>query len=37
MIEGIIVANELSNVDADRVRTALWLAVDAPFEVAAAA
>jgi hypothetical protein len=37
MIEGIIVANELGGVEADRVRTALWLAVDAPMEITAAA
>lgn len=37
MIEGIVVANELGGVEADRIRTALWLAVDSPVEVAAAA
>lgn len=37
MIEGIVVANDLSSVDADRVRTALWLAVDSPVELSAAA
>lgn len=30
MIEGIIVANQLSAERADTVRTALWLAVEAP-------
>jgi len=28
MIEGVIVANELSGRPADRCRSALWLAVD---------
>lgn len=36
MIEGIVVANELVGVQADQVRTALWLAV-APPEVEMAA
>ena len=36
MIEGIIVANGLSGARADRVRSALWLAVDDPGGAAAA-
>ena len=36
MIEGIVVANGLSGTRADRVRSALWLAVDDPGGVAAA-
>lgn len=30
MIDGVIVANQISGLEADRARTALWLAVDAP-------
>ncbi|MFT7475076.1 MAG: hypothetical protein ACI81L_002008 [Verrucomicrobiales bacterium] len=37
MIDGVVLANQLSGVEADQVRTALWLAVDTPVEVAAAA
>ena len=36
MIEGIVVANRLQGVRADRVRAALWLAVDNSGELAAA-
>jgi hypothetical protein len=36
MIEGTLVANDLSGAVADKVRMALWLAVDTP-QVAAAA
>ena len=36
MIEGIIVANGLTGAKADRVRSALWLAVDDPTGVEAA-
>jgi len=36
MIEGVVVANELVGIRADRVRAALWLAVDDPAEVRAA-
>jgi hypothetical protein len=36
MIEGIVVANGLSGVKADRARAALWLAVDDSGELAAA-
>ncbi len=35
MIEGIVVANDLSGVRADQIRSALWLAVDAPVADAA--
>lgn len=28
MVEGVVAANDLSGVDADRVRTELWQAVD---------
>lgn len=34
MIEGIVVVNGLSGAKADRVRAALWLAVDDPGTVA---
>jgi len=37
MIEGITVANALSGIEADRVRAALWLAVDIPPEFAVSA
>ncbi len=38
MIEGIIVANGVSGLEADRARTALWLAVASPeADLAAAA
>jgi len=33
MIEGIVVANRLEGVKADRARAALWLAVDASGEL----
>ncbi len=36
MIEGVLVANELSGARADHVRSALWLAVDDPTGVEAA-
>jgi hypothetical protein len=36
MVEGIVVANGLSGARADRVRAALWLAVDDPNQSAAA-
>jgi len=36
MIEGVVVANELTGLRADRVRAALWLAVDDPAEARAA-
>lgn len=34
MVEGIIVANGLTGARADRVRAALWLAVDDPGQIA---
>lgn len=37
MIEGIIVANEVAGLEADQVRAALWLAVDASTELPVAA
>ncbi len=37
MIEGILVANNASGVQADRIRAALWLAVVAPEVVEAEA
>jgi len=37
MIEGIAIANELSGIEADRIRAALWLAVDSPNEFTASA
>ncbi len=36
MIEGVVVANELSGMRADRVRAALWLAVEDPATIQAA-
>ncbi len=36
MIEGVVVANELSGLRADRVRAALWLAVEDPATTKAA-
>ena len=36
MIEGIVVANSLSDARADRARAALWLAVDDPDQQKAA-
>ncbi len=36
MIEGVVVANELTGIRADRVRAALWLAVDDPAVAQAA-
>ena len=36
MIEGIVVANGLSGVKADRARASLWLAIDDSGELAAA-
>jgi len=37
MIDGILVANDVTGVEADRIRGALWLAVVAPeIEVEAA-
>ncbi len=35
MIEGVIAANDLTGLRADRVRAALWLAVDDPVEARA--
>lgn len=32
MIEGIVVGNGLSGARADRIRAALWLAIDSPIE-----
>ncbi len=32
MIEGVVVTNNLSGMRADRVRAALWLAVEDPAE-----
>ncbi|MDE0699876.1 MAG: hypothetical protein F4Y27_10340 [Acidimicrobiaceae bacterium] len=32
MIEGIVVANGLSGARADRIRAALWLAIESPAE-----
>ena len=37
MIEGIVVGNGLSGARADRIRAALWLAIDSPTERAATA
>ena len=37
MIDGIIVANEISGLEADQARTALWLAIDSPISVDSAA
>lgn len=37
MIEGIIVANGVTGLEADRIRTALWMAVASPEITAAAA
>ena len=37
MIEGILVANEATGVQADQIRSALWLAVAAPTTVEAEA
>jgi hypothetical protein len=36
MIEGTLVANDLTGARADKVRMALWLAVDTPYIAAAA-
>ncbi len=36
MVEGIVVANSLTGARADRVRAALWLAVDDPDQQEAA-
>lgn len=36
MIEGTLVANDLTGAQADKVRLALWLAVDTPHIAAAA-
>ncbi len=36
MIEGVVVANDLSGVPADRARTAMWLAVENSGELRAA-
>lgn len=37
MIEGILVANNLSGLDADPIRTALWLSVEPAPEIEVAA
>jgi len=36
MIEGVVVANDLSGLPADRARTAMWLAVEDSGELRAA-
>jgi len=36
MIEGVVVANDLTGLRADRVRAAMWLAVEDPGSVQAA-